>query len=106
METELKITKERVLSAVEKCPTVKETLKELFPEVFEKQYKDYDLLFYKDTRGINYIRIIKGNKIYNLDNDIVGELSKNIPNYTHVGNLFEYDGAEKLKKLILENFSK
>lgn len=34
MSEELKITKERVLSAAGKCGTAKEVLKELFPEVF------------------------------------------------------------------------
>jgi hypothetical protein len=37
---ELKITKEKVLEAANKCSTAKETLKVLFPEVFkEKTYK-------------------------------------------------------------------
>ena len=31
----LEITKERVISAAEKCPTAKETLKTLFPEAFK-----------------------------------------------------------------------
>ena len=35
MSTELKITKEAVLAAAAKCNTAKETLKTLFPEVFE-----------------------------------------------------------------------
>ena len=34
MNDELKITKERVLSAAEKCGIAEEILKELFPEVF------------------------------------------------------------------------
>ena len=32
---ELKVTKEKVLAAAEKCPTAKEVLEELFPEAFE-----------------------------------------------------------------------
>lgn len=35
----LEITKEKVLEAAEKCESAKETLKTLFPEVFEKTYK-------------------------------------------------------------------
>lgn len=34
---ELKVTKERVLKASEKCETAREILKELFPDVFQKQ---------------------------------------------------------------------
>lgn len=33
---ELKITKEKVLAAAEKCSTAKEVLKEMFPDVFEE----------------------------------------------------------------------
>lgn len=35
--SELKITKEKVLEASRNCPLVKETLKTLFPEAFEKE---------------------------------------------------------------------
>ena len=35
---ELTITKERVLSAAEKCESAKEILKEIFPEVFKEEY--------------------------------------------------------------------
>jgi len=38
-EMELKTTTERVLEAASKCPTAKETLKTLFPDVFEEQDK-------------------------------------------------------------------
>lgn len=41
MSTELKITKERVLKAAEKCSTAKDTLKELFPEAFEAEPFDF-----------------------------------------------------------------
>lgn len=37
MEKELKITKEKVIEAANKCSTAKETLKTLFPEVFEEE---------------------------------------------------------------------
>ena len=37
MSQELKITKERVLKAAEKCSTAKDTLKELFPEAFDSR---------------------------------------------------------------------
>ena len=37
--SELKITKDRVLAAAEKCPQAKETLKELFPDVFDNSVK-------------------------------------------------------------------
>ena len=40
MSEELKITKERVLSAAGKCGTAKEVLKELFPEVFGEEWED------------------------------------------------------------------
>lgn len=35
---EVKTTSDRVLSAAEKCPTAKDVLKELFPEVFQDNY--------------------------------------------------------------------
>lgn len=38
-EMELKITKEKVLEAASKCSTAKETLKTLFPDVFEEESK-------------------------------------------------------------------
>lgn len=40
-QMDLKITKEKIIEAANKCSTVKETLKTLFPEVFEeeKSYK-------------------------------------------------------------------
>lgn len=41
MSDELKITKETVLKAASKCPTAKEVLKELFPEVFEDTWELY-----------------------------------------------------------------
>ena len=37
---ELKITKERVLSAAGKCGTAKEVLKELFPEAFGAEWEN------------------------------------------------------------------
>lgn len=38
----LEITKERILEAASKCSTAKETLKTLFPEVFEEEkYFDF-----------------------------------------------------------------
>jgi hypothetical protein len=39
-DEELKITKERVLSAAGKCGTAKEVLKELFPEAFGDEWED------------------------------------------------------------------
>lgn len=44
---ELKITKEKVLEAAAKCSQAKETLKTLFPEVFDE---GIDLI---DKKGIN-----------------------------------------------------
>lgn len=41
MSQELKITKERVLKAAEKCSTAKDTLKELFPEAFDPDAFDF-----------------------------------------------------------------
>jgi hypothetical protein len=41
--TELKITKERILEAASKCSTAKETLKTLFPEVFQQSVDFSDL---------------------------------------------------------------
>ena len=40
MSEELKIKKERVLAAAEKCEEAKGILKELFPEIFEKEYEE------------------------------------------------------------------
>ena len=39
MNDELKITKDRVLAAAEKCGTAKEILKELFPEAFRNEWE-------------------------------------------------------------------
>lgn len=45
----LEIKKERVLKAAEKCGDAKNILKELFPEVFEQEFKPGR--FYKDELG-------------------------------------------------------
>ena len=44
----LEISKERVLEAASKCSTAKETLKTLFPEVFEEEDKYFD---FSDVRA-------------------------------------------------------
>lgn len=45
----LEISKERVLEAASKCSTAKETLKTLFPEVFEEEDKYFD---FSDTPAL------------------------------------------------------
>lgn len=50
----LEITKERILEAANKCSTAKETLKTLFPEVFEDdKYEDYEDDKYLDLTYAN-----------------------------------------------------
>ena len=64
---ELKITKERVLAAAWDCPTAKEVLKKLFPEVFKEsppEWEDVTALcsFAADTQDGPFI-VCRGRKI-------------------------------------------
>jgi hypothetical protein len=53
-EMELKITKEKVLSAAKKCSQAKEVLKEMFPEVFEDdKFLNLDDSYFIDNMGYN-----------------------------------------------------
>jgi hypothetical protein len=54
-DMELKITKEKVIEASNKCDIAKQTLKTLFPEVFEEDitYKQGD--FFKEDNGDLYV---------------------------------------------------
>ena len=53
----LEITKERVISATETCPTAKETLKALFPEAFEdEKYFNFESLECSFLEGKNIPR--------------------------------------------------
>jgi len=50
---ELKITKEKVLEASERCGTAKEVLKTLFPEVFEEETIEPSYLGVYETENHN-----------------------------------------------------
>ena len=70
----LEITKERVISAAEACPTAKETLKTLFPEAFvDEKYLDF----------IGYVEVLRedikypeGFSIYDFEVRTTGEYSR------------------------------
>jgi hypothetical protein len=42
---ELKITKDKIIEAANKCSTAKQTLKILFPEAFEEEYYEFGSRF-------------------------------------------------------------
>ena len=67
---ELKINKERVLSAAAKCPTASNVLKELFPEAFEK--KDFKCI--KTFKDACEDLKIHQDDVYN-DRDSVDEMA-------------------------------
>jgi hypothetical protein len=80
---ELKITKEKVLKASQNCPQAKEVLKELFPEAFEVQYKDFDFCIYESN-----IRLLYQGTFYDLFGNERARDHEGIQlEYKYVGNL-------------------
>jgi hypothetical protein len=70
---ELKVEKERVLSAAAKCSTAKGILQELFPDVF-KSIDFRDIKTYQDA--VNAMPVSKEDVIYNNDPDYVVALKQ------------------------------
>lgn len=54
---ELKITKEKVLAAAEKCNTAKDVLKSMFPEAFDEiiEYDESKIYAYQSYQGNNTV---------------------------------------------------
>jgi len=103
--TELKVTKEKVLIAAEKCPSAKEVLKELFPEVFVKKFKQWDLILREEGNcRLENLYIYNNGKfcsperrnfVYEKDFDKVFT-----ENYKIIGNLDDDSSIEYIKTYI------
>jgi hypothetical protein len=88
---ELKVTKEKVLKASKNCPQAKEVLKELFPEVFEEQFKDFDI-----CKSGNDLRLAWNGRFYSsCGEDRASYDEANFLNYKFIGNLEDMDGCFK-----------
>ena len=86
--SELKITKERVLTAAEKCEDAKEVLQELFPDVFKGQWKDI-------TEEIEW-KIVKDNATSvskkNMHHLVGFHTDDDLVVYVSAGSMFLLDG--------------
>ena len=92
----LEITKERVLEAASKCETAKQTLKTLFPDVFEEEFWELKI---KENKEIFFINTLT-KQSFNVGDEITikdptfrfGDYVRN-----HTINGFHYQIGEVIK---------
>jgi mRNA-degrading endonuclease HigB of HigAB toxin-antitoxin module len=110
---ELKITKEKVIDAANKCSSAKEVLKTLFPEVFKTEFDKNKIYAVKDCYNtIHKLHCIKDNWAFiSLDNscnisyrdfNLPEELIKHIENMTKL-NVVCFNNQKEFLNWCLKN---